>query len=98
MPRILVAALGREGVAPREISPRLRNQLNYFMSSPGEPGVPDLAEGEFWFDRSNVATWLNEGVFHLVSPLDTANKTEEQEDFLGWLHASEIQHVRVVGS
>jgi hypothetical protein len=102
MTRILVVPLGREGIAPREISPRLRTQLNYFMSSPGEPGVPALGETEFWFDAANVAAWLSEGVFYLVSPLDTANKTEvelteEQEDFLGWLQASDVQRVRVVG-
>jgi hypothetical protein len=102
MPRFLVVAVGREGVSPRQISPRLRSQLSYFMSAAGETGVPALGDDEYWFDAANVARWLADGVFHLVSPLDTAHMTEvelseEQEDFLNWLMAAGVQHVRVVG-
>ena len=48
-----------------------------------------------------VAKWLDDGVFYLVSPLDTANMTEvelteEQETMLTWLDRNQIQHVRVV--
>ncbi len=87
---------------PKEIGSRLRAQLNYFMSVEGEPGVPALSEGEFWFDPSSVAQWLDDGVIYLVSPLDTANKTEveiseEQEEFLNWLKSTGVRHVRVVG-
>ena len=37
-----------------------------------------------------VTKWLDDGVFYLVSPLDSANTTEvelteEQEEFLNWL-------------
>lgn len=100
MARIIVSALDREGVSPRVISPRLRSQLNYFMTSPGSVGVPPLGEREFWFDPEDVRRWLDDGVFRLVSPLDTANMTEvelteEQEDFLGWLGANQVSHVRV---
>ena len=42
-----------------------------------------------------------EGVFYLVSPLDSGNMTEvelseEQEAMLSWLDKNNIQHVRVV--
>jgi len=42
-----------------------------------------------------------EGVFLLVSPLDTDNMTEvelseEQEALLSWLDRNNVQHVRVV--
>ncbi len=102
MAKILAVPVDRDGVAPREISPRLRTQLVYFMSSPGEPGVPELADLEYWFDPEQVAKWHEEGVFYLVSPLDTANMTEveiteEQEDFLAWLKNNAVRHVRVVG-
>lgn len=102
MAKILVIPIGREGVAPREISPRLRTQLNYFVGSPEAAGLPALGEGEFWFDSAEVARWIDEGVFYLVSPLDTAHKTEvelteEQEDFLSWLKALGVQHVRIEG-
>jgi hypothetical protein len=71
------------------------------MSAPGSPGVPPLGENEYWFAGAAVAGWLEEGVFHLVSPLDTANMTEvelteEQEALLNWLKAERVQHVRVV--
>lgn len=88
--------------APRRpISPRLRSQLVYFMSPPDAPGVPPLGENEYWFAPDEVSRWLDEGVFHLVSPLDTANMTEvelteEQESLLNWLHSSSVCHVRVV--
>jgi hypothetical protein len=102
MSKILVIPLDREGLCPRPISPRLRSQLNYFMGSPDAKGAPELGEGEYWFDRDEVAHWLDDGVFYLVSPLDTANKTEvelteEQEEFLSWLKTSGVSHVRVEG-
>jgi hypothetical protein len=93
--------LDRPSVAARAITPRLRAQLVYFASAASEPGVPPLGENEYWFAASDVARWLDDGVFHLVSPLDTANMTElelteEQEALLGWLKANAVQHVRVV--
>jgi len=100
MAKILAVPLKPEGVAAREISPRFRSQLVYFMSSAGEPGVPPLGEGEYWFAADQVAKWLDEGVFYLVSPLDTANMTEvelteEQEDFMQWLSTHNVQHIRI---
>ena len=93
--------IDRPEVAPKPISPRLRTQLVYFMSPQSALGVPPLAEDEFWFAEAEVARWLAEGVFYLVSPLDTANMTEvelteEQEAMLGWLKGHRVQHVRLV--
>src|SRR3954454_19710111 len=84
-----------------EVSPRLRSQLVYFMTMADAPGVPPLGESEFWIARDDVTRWLEEGVFRLVSPLDTENMTEvelteEQEAVLTWLDQHQIQHVRVV--
>ncbi|AGA25603.1 hypothetical protein [Singulisphaera acidiphila] len=100
MARPELVPLDRTEVKPRAISPRLRTQLVYFMSAHGEPGVPPLGENEYWFAAVEVEKWLDEGVFYLVSPLDTANMTEveiteEQESLLGWLNAEKIQHVRL---
>jgi hypothetical protein len=72
----------------------------YFMTGPGSPGVPPLGENEYWFAESDVARWLDEGVFYLVSPLDTANMTEvelteEQEALLNWLRKNRVQHLRL---
>lgn len=101
MPGPSLVPLDRPEVAPRPISHRLRTQLVYFMSAPGTPDVPTLGEGEYWFAEADVEKWVDEGVFYLVSPLDTANMTEvelteEQEAFLGWLKAQRVRHVRLV--
>ena len=70
------------------------------MSARDTPGIPPLGEDDFWFDPAEVAKWVDEGVFYLVSPLDTDNMTEvelteEQEAFLAWLHTQEVRHVRI---
>jgi hypothetical protein len=83
------------------VSGRLRSQLVYFMTMADSPGVPALGEYEYWIARNDVLKWLEEGVFHLVSPLDTENMTEvelteEQETLLNWLDRNQIQHVQVV--
>jgi len=93
--------LDRPEIAPRPISARLRTQLVYFTSASDSTGVPPLGEDEYWFAQNDVIRWLDDGVFHLVSPLDTAHMTEvelteEQEAFLGWLRSQGVQHVRVV--
>lgn len=101
MPQVTLVSVDHSGISPLPISARLRSQLVYFMSSAGTEGVPALAENEFWFARDEVARWLDEGVFYLVSPLDSANMTEveiteEQEAFLSWLNRNQVQHVRAV--
>ena len=50
--------------------------------------------------KPDMAKWVDEGVFYLVSPLDTDNMTEvelteEQEIFLAWLHSGKVRHVRI---
>jgi hypothetical protein len=102
MSQPVLVPLDRPEVARRPITPRLRAQLVYFMSAPGTPGVPALGEDEYWFAAAEVDRWIDEGVFYLVSPLDTANMTEvelteEQESFLQWLQDSRVQHVRLEG-
>jgi hypothetical protein len=101
MPAPRLVPVDRPIAAPLTISERLRGQLVYFMTPPGASGLPPLAENEYWIARDEVARWLDEGVFYLVSPLDSANSTEvelseEQESFLTWLQRNGIQHVRVV--
>jgi hypothetical protein len=98
-PRLL--PVERPEVSPLTISERLRGQLVYFMTPPGSAGVPLLEENEYWLARDEVARWLDEGVFYLVSPLDSANATEvelteEQEALLIWLNKHGIQHLRLM--
>jgi len=100
MARLFLAPIDRPGVSPLPISSRLRDQLVYFMSPRDTPNIPALGELDFWFDPNEVAKWVDEGVFYLVSPLDTENMTEvelteEQETFLAWLHGQKVCHVRL---
>lgn len=100
MSRLLLASIDRPEIQPRPISPRLRSQLVYFGAAAGSEGVPSLGDGEYWFRTEEVDRWIDEGVFYLVSPLDTANQTEveiseEQEALLLWLRDQGVRHVRV---
>ena len=95
-----VVAVDHPEVPPLRISDRLRSQLVYFMTTPDTPGIPPLGENEYWISRSDVTRWLMEGVFLLVSPLDTENMTEvelseEQEALLSWLDRNKIEHIRM---
>ena len=87
-------------VSPLPISDRMRGQLVYFMAGATAAGMPTLGENEYWFAHDEVKKWLDDGVFYLVSPLDSANMTEvelteEQEIMLNWLDKNNVQHVRV---
>ena len=83
-----------------DISDRLRSQLVYFITPSDASHVPQLEADEYWIDIDNATQWLEEGVFELVSPLDSENKTtielsEEQEVFLEWLVKYQVQHIRL---
>lgn len=101
MPRsVLVIAVDKPDVPPWSMPERFRHEITYFMTPAGETGVPTLAPGEYWIGLTNARTWYDEGVFSLVSPLDSENKTEielsdEQEDWLAWMIKHEVERVRV---
>lgn len=93
-------AVGRPELAPYMMPDAFRTQIAYFMSVAGEPGVPELGPREYWIDPASAQTWLNDGVFRVVSPLDSATKTEvelseEQENWLQWMVDNHVSHVRV---
>ncbi len=101
MSQSYLQSVDRPELSRLPISPRLRSQLVYFMTPPSSEGVPALGENEYWFATAEVVKWLDEGVFYLVSPLDSANETEveiteEQEAMLAWLGRNQTQHVRVI--
>jgi hypothetical protein len=101
MPQWKLVAVDHPQVPPLLISDRLRSQLVYFMTPPDTPGVPPLGDDEYWIARGDVTRWLMEGLFLLVSPLDTQNMTEvelseEQEKLLNWLDRYKVEHVHVV--
>ena len=97
---ILVHPVGRAEIAPLPMPDRFEHEIAYFMTVPGEPGVPSLGPGEYWIRLSDAQSWLDDGAFSLVSPLDSASKTEielseDQETWLEWMVAHAIEHVRL---
>jgi len=82
------------------MSDRFRHEIAYFMSVPGELGVPPLATGEYWVRLPQTQEWLDEGAILVVSPLDSESRTEvelseEQEGWLEWMAEHQIQHIRL---
>jgi hypothetical protein len=97
---VQVVAVDRPEVPPYDMPDRFRHDIAYFMSIPGEHGVPLLPEGDYWIDPAAARVWLDDGVFSVVSPLDSASKTEveitdEQEAWLTWLVAHSVDRVRL---
>ncbi len=97
---IRVIAVGREDVPPCVMPDRFRKDVTYFMTPPGDRGVPALPSGEYWVHEDNARRWLDDGVLTLVSPLDSSKSaeveiSEEQEVWLEWLLANGVAHVRV---
>ncbi len=95
-----VYAVDHPELPPLEMSSRFKRDIAYFMTPPGERGAPSLPSGEYWITLSDAQHWLDEGILTLVSPLDSENKaeaeiTEEQEKWLEWLIAHNVQHVRL---
>ncbi len=95
-----VFAVGRPELAPLEMPSRFKHDIAYFMTPPGEQGVPVLPDAEYWVKLDDARRWLDEGVLMLVSPLDSENQaeaeiTEEQERWLEWMVANHVEHVRL---
>lgn len=98
---VQVEAVGRSDVPAFIMPDRFRHEITYFMTVPGQNGAPKLPAGEYWIDANEAAGWLDDGVFEVVSPLDSASKTEvelseEQEGFLEWLVKNHVQHVKLL--
>jgi hypothetical protein len=97
---MLVYAVERPELAPLEMPARFARDIAYFMTPSGESGAPQLAPGEYWIAKQDAKRWLAEGVLLLVSPLDSENQaeveiSEDQEKWLEWLIANEVQRVRL---
>lgn len=97
---MLIHAVDKPNVAPCEMPTRFRTDIAYFMTPAGERGAPKLPAGEYWISLDDARRWLEDGMVEVVSPLDSLNATEfelteEQENWLRWLVAHEVQHVRV---
>jgi hypothetical protein len=97
---MLVHSVQQPTLAPFSMPARFRTDVAYFMTPAGEHGAPELGSREYWISLEDARQWLDDGGIEVVSPLDAASKaeielTDEQEAFLEWLIANEIQHVRL---
>jgi len=95
-----VFAVDRADLAPLEMPARFKHDIAYFMTPSGEDGAPQLPAGDYWVSLDNAERVLADGMLLLVSPLDSENQaeveiTEEQEKWLEWMIANQVQHVRL---
>ena len=96
---VLLYCVNRPELAPFQMPDRFRQEITFFMTSAGEAGVPKLGAGEYWIRLADAKSILDDGCLRIVSPLDSASKaeielSEEQENWLEWMIANSIEHVR----
>ncbi len=77
---VTIHAVGRTDVPPCAASERFRHEITYFMSVPGEGGIPPLPPGEYWVRLSDAKQWLDDGTFEVVSPLECGIGIENFND------------------
>jgi hypothetical protein len=96
-----IVAVDRPDLAPLEMPARFKRDIAYFMTPAGQRGAPQqMPAGDYWIDPIEARRWLDEGVLEVISPLDSSRKaeleiTEEQENWLEWLLAHDVRHVRL---
>jgi hypothetical protein len=97
---ITVQAVNRPEVPALKLSPRFRHDVTYFAAHPTDLGRPALPQGEYYVVLDEARVTLDDGVFRIVSPLDSDNRTEleiteEQEDWLKWIVEHQVEHIRL---
>ena len=95
-----VYSVQKPNLPPFEMPARFRTEIAYFMTPSGETGAPELESGEYWVRAEDARRWLEEGVICVISPLDAEAQAEielreEQEAWLEWMVAQQIEHVRL---
>ncbi|MES2789638.1 MAG: hypothetical protein V4719_08455 [Planctomycetota bacterium] len=93
-------AVNRPEVPALKLSPRFRHDITYFAAHPSDLGRPALPPGEYYIQLEEARVTLDDGVFRIVSPLDSDNRTEleiteEQEDWLKWVVEYQVEHLRL---
>ena len=96
----LVFAVDQPSLAPLSMPTRFRHDVTYFVTHPGDKGVPPLPPGEYWVRQEDARQILDDGFIRIVSPLDSENRmeielTEEQEQWLEWMVAHAVEHLRL---
>ena len=96
----LVHAVDHPELLPFAMPDRFRHEVTYFMTPPGQHGVPVLPAREYWIRLADARGYAEEGVIRIVSPLDSASRaelelSEEQEAWLEWMINNAIEHIRI---
>jgi len=99
---MLVYSVQHPKLPPFEMPSRFKHDVAYFMTSAGDKGAPKLPPGEYWIDLEDARRWLDEGVLLVYSPLDSTKQAEiaftaDQEDWLEWIVANRVNHIRLEG-
>lgn len=98
---VRVIAVDQPQAPPCVMPDRFRRDVTYFATPPGVQDAPvHLPDCEYWIRHDDAARILDDGVIVIVSPLDSATRTEieiteEQERWLEWVVAHRVQHVRI---
>lgn len=98
---VTIYALDQPNVPPCSMPTRFRHDVTYFATPAGVQDAPQhLGEREFWIRREDARNALDDGVVTIVSPLDSAARTEielteDQERWLEWLARHNVQHIRI---
>ncbi len=98
---VTIHALDQPNVPPCSMPTRFRHDVTYFATPAGVQDAPQhLGEREFWIRKADARRALDDGVVTIVSPLDSAARTEielteDQERWLEWLARYDVQHVRI---
>lgn len=98
---LAITAANRPDIPPCSMPDRFRHDVTYFATPAGVQDAPaSLPEKEYWIRLDDARRVLEDGVITIVSPLDSASRTEieiteEQERWLEWMVQHQIQHVRL---
>lgn len=99
---VTVVAVDCPHAPPCAMPDRFRHDVTYFATPAGVQDAPaSLPEREYWIRREDAQRILDDSVITIVSPLDSASRTEieiteEQERWLEWMIRHQVQHVRLV--
>lgn len=93
---IKVHAVDHPDLPPHPMPDRFRVDVIHFTL----PQSPDQPRNEYRLDGEQLKTIYEDGVFRVVSPLDSATRaeieiTEEQEGWLEWILQHNVRHIRL---
>lgn len=97
---VVIQAVDHPELPPLKLSDRFRHDVTYFATPASDLGRVPFPQGEYFVRLADSRSALDDGVFRIVSPLDSSNRTEleiteEQEVWLEWMVSHAVEHIRV---